>query len=277
MSINNFIPNVWSQTLLKELDREYIAVKNSNREFEGDIKKSGDRVHIHAIGPIDVFNYTKNTDMTQPQILDGTRRTINIDQVRGFNFLLDDVDKAQAVPTIMQSAMRQAANSLANAADSYIFGLHSQVTAANTITSALNAANVVDVMLSARERLLANDVNSNNDTVLEVSPAVGALILRAKILTSTENSGAIDNGYIGDFLGFKVFVSNNIVRTGAVHHCFARTTRAIAFAEQVHEIEAYRPERRFADAVKGLHLYGAGIVYPNEVIRLSLTPAGAAT
>jgi hypothetical protein len=45
-----------------------------------------------------------------------------------------------------------------------------------------------------------------------------------------------------------------------------RTTRAIAFAEQLSEIDAYRPEKRFADAVKGLHLYGAKLVYPSEMV-----------
>ena len=53
--------------------------------------------------------------------------------------------------------------------------------------------------------------------------------------------------------------------------CFARTKRAITFAQQLNEIEAYRPELRFADAVKGLHLYGAKIVYPKEIILINIS------
>ena len=49
-----------------------------------------------------------------------------------------------------------------------------------------------------------------------------------------------------------------------------RTRRAVAFASQISEINAYRPESRFADAVKGLHLYGAKIVYQNEIVLLDL-------
>ena len=49
-----------------------------------------------------------------------------------------------------------------------------------------------------------------------------------------------------------------------------RTKRAIAFAEQLSEIEAYRPEKRFADAVKGLHLYGVKVVYPEEMVVVEL-------
>jgi hypothetical protein len=54
------------------------------------------------------------------------------------------------------------------------------------------------------------------------------------------------------------------------HMCIARTKRAISFAEQLSEINAYRPEKRFADAVKGLHLYGAKVVCPNEMVTLEI-------
>ena len=45
------------------------------------------------------------------------------------------------------------------------------------------------------------------------------------------------------------------------------------FAEQVSEVKAYEPELRHGDAVKGLHLYGAKIVYPKEMVFLNLKPA----
>ncbi|NLO02799.1 MAG: hypothetical protein GX126_10860, partial [Bacteroidales bacterium] len=40
---------------------------------------------------------------------------------------------------------------------------------------------------------------------------------------------------------------------------------AVAYAEQIIETEAYKPERRFGDALKGLHVYGAKVVKPNEL------------
>jgi hypothetical protein len=84
---------------------------------------------------------------------------------------------------------------------------------------------------------------------------------------------------MGSIAGSKIFVSNNITKkseTGGVFHkCFVRTKRAIAFAEQLSEIEAYRPEQRFADAMKGLHLYGAKVVFPEEFVVLDLKPVNA--
>ena len=52
-----------------------------------------------------------------------------------------------------------------------------------------------------------------------------------------------------------------------------RTKRAVAYAEQLSKVHAYRPELRFADALKGLHLYGAKVVYPAELVNLSVSVA----
>ena len=124
------------------------------------------------------------------------------------------------------------------------------------------------------EKLLKAGVTDPGDIVIEVTPEVAELILKAKIATATDNGEALENGCIGTVGGCKIYVSGNIATVNDTtnkkvwHKCMARTRRAIAFAEQLSEIEAYRPEKRFADAVKGLHLYGAKVVYPSELILL---------
>ena len=47
MAIVNFISTVWSENLLKQLDKKYIGVLNCNREFEGDIKNQGSKKGLH--------------------------------------------------------------------------------------------------------------------------------------------------------------------------------------------------------------------------------------
>ena len=66
MSITNFIATVWSETLISQMNRKYIAVANCNREFEGDIKGRGDRVKICGIGDINIFDYARNTEFENP-------------------------------------------------------------------------------------------------------------------------------------------------------------------------------------------------------------------
>lgn len=276
MAISNFIPTIWSENLFSELDKQYIAVSNCNREFEGEIKNKGAVVKICGVGEVNVNDYTKNTDMSVAQALSDTVVELNVDQAKYFNFQIDDIDRAQCTPKLMNAAMKIAASSLANAADQYIYGLYSA--AASTVKSdSATVDNIVDLIIDARTKLYANNVTDAYEVVIEVSPEIAALILKAKVNLSTDNIGALDAGCLGSIGGCKVFVSNNIVTDSAsgkkTHKCLVRTKRAIAFAEQLSEIEAYRPEKRFSDAVKGLHLYGAKVVYPKEMVLLDLTTA----
>lgn len=278
MAIKNFIPTVWSENLYQELDKKYIAVANCNREYEGEIRERGNTVRICGINDVTVSEYTKNANMSAPAALSDTVRDLVIDQAKYFNFQIDDIDRAQSSPKLMEAAMKNAANALANDADSYVFSLHSQ--AGKTLTSeAVTTENIIDILIDARTALFEGNVSDPGDIVIEVSPEIAGLILKAKVHLSTDNTDSLEAGCIGSIGGCKIFVSNNIVKvegeSGYTHKCFARTKRAIAFAEQLSEIDAYRPELRFADAVKGLHLYGAKVVYPKEMVLLNLKPANA--
>ncbi len=276
MAISNFISTIWSETLYEALDKQYIAVRNCNRAFDGEIKEMGSKVKICGVGSINVFDYTKNTNMDAAQTLSDTVVELDIDRARAFNFQIDDVDRAQSNPKLMQAAMKGAASALANDADSYVFGLYSDVESANTVTDAeASVETVIDDIIAAREKLYTGNVCDNSEIVIEVSPKIAALILKAKIdLTNSTSDAALEGGVLGCIAGCKIYVSNNIkseTSDGKTYHkCFVRTKRAIAFADQLSEIDAYRPENRFADAVKGLHLYGAKIIYPNELVLLDL-------
>lgn len=271
MAITNFIPTIWSENLLTALDKQYIAVSNCNRDYEGEIKSKGAVVKICGVGNVLVSDYTKDTDMSAPQALSDTAQELKIDQAKFFNFQIDDVDKAQCTPKLMEAAMQSAASSMANEADKYVYSLYKDA-GRNVPHSDINDGTLLDSIIEARQVLYENNVTDNNGVVLEVSPAVASVILKEK-LALTNNADTFENGYIGSVAGCKIYVSNNIVKKiddlgNITYKCIMRTNRAIAFAEQLSEIDAYRPEKRFADAVKGLHLYGAKVVYPNEMVLL---------
>ena len=132
MAITNFIPTIWSENLASALEKKYVAVSHCNREYEGEIKNMGSVVKICGVGNITVGDYTKDTDMSNPQTLSDTVTELTIDQAKYFNFQIDDIDKAQCTPRLMEAAMKVAASSLANVADRYVYSL--AYDAANTIT-----------------------------------------------------------------------------------------------------------------------------------------------
>ena len=79
------------------------------------------------------------------------------------------------------------------------------------------------------------------------------------------------NGFVGTILGFDVYLSNNMGSltngTGAI----AGVKMACTFAEQIVQTEAYRMEKRFADAVKGLNVFGCKVIYPDALVCLKKT------
>ena len=67
-------------------------------------------------------------------------------------------------------------------------------------------------------------------------------------------------------------MSNNVHKTnaGAVDNIMIRTQRAVAFAKPLTHTEPYRPEKKFADAVKGFILFDAKVVRPKEILNINV-------
>src|SRR5690606_8916937 len=101
----------------------------------------------------------------------------------------------------------------------------------------------------------------------------GALLKddRSVSFGTTANMQNLMNGEFGRVAGFRVLKSNNVPVSNDVYKVIAGHRMAWSFAEQVRKVEAYRPERRCADAVKGLHLYGANVTRPNCLALLNAT------
>ncbi len=275
MAITNFIPSVWTENLAQQLDNQYIAAANCNRDYEGEIREKGSSVKICGLEPVVISDYEKNMDISAPAQLSDNVRELVIDQAKYFNFAIDDIDRAQASPMLMDLALKNAATALANEVDKYIMTVckdDSQFFLSQN--SSITNTNVLDIFFKARTFLAERKVCDPSEIFFEVSPKIAELIMRSKLDLGMTNE-TLEKGCIGNIAGCKVFVSNNIVINEEAdeyqHYCIARTKRSVAFAEQLSEVEAYRPESRFADAVKGLHLYGAKVVLPDEIVVLEIS------
>ena len=100
------------------------------------------------------------------------------------------------------------------------------------------------------------------------------------LLQSTEFTRAtslgdnvVQNGYIGNVAGFAVHVTTNNPAVSGVVNLLAFTQDYISFASQVSKVETVRPYNMFADAVKGLYLYGSKVMLPKAgaVLKASAT------
>ena len=284
MALTTFIPELWNARLLNALDKAHVFAGLVNRDYEGEIKKQGDTVHINTIGEVTIGTYTKDTDFASgPQTLTATDQTLVINQAKYFNFAVDDIDTAQAAGDVMDKAMQRAAYGLADAADKYIADqLAAAITTANgnqvgTTAVALTKENVYENIVKMKTILDKSNVPTTGRWLV-VPPEMVALILQDDRFVKTGGTKAEDtlaNGWVARAVGFDIYESNNCNSATAAstttYTITAGDEGACTYAEQISDTEAYRPEKRFADAVKGLHLYGAKVVDPKRLAGLKCT------
>ena len=271
MAIDNFIPAVWSRSLLVRLHNSLVFGQPAvvNTDYEGEIQGQGSSVKIHGIGPVTVSDYTKNADLSAPEALTGTETILTIEKARAFNFQVDDIDKAQAVPKVMEGAMAEAAYAIANDADAYIAGKYGD--AGITLGFGTDGSPLVPTSTTAYEMIVdANAALSAANCPMDgrwivVPPWFhGYMQKDARFIQYSDVAhAALLNGVIGQAAGMTILVSNNVANTdGTKYKVLFGHPQAVTFASQVESVEAYRPPLRFADAVKGLHVFGAKVSRP---------------
>lgn len=275
MSIRTFIPQLWSARLLEKVSNELVYGNLVNRDYEGEISQAGDTVHINSIGPITVKKYTRNSEIDAPEELTTEDQTLKIDQSQYFNFGLDDVDKAQAMGGLMEDALDMASYGLSSVADKYIASqMATQGTAINEDGSpiTLTATNIYQAMVEIKVAMDKLNIPQQGRFVV-VPPEVEGLLLLEDRFVATGGSvaeGILANGHIGKVAGLDVYTSNNVPNTsGSKYKIIASNRSTTTYAEQVLQTEAYRVEKGFKDAVKGLHVYGAKVTRPKEVLVLT--------
>ncbi len=278
MAYSNFIPEVWAESINRELERACVFVEDCNRQYEGTVSKKGDTVHILGIGKptihtLERANASGNIEGAE-EIADNSIALI-VDQIRYFNYKVGDIDKAQAVGGLMDALSAETAEGLANELDKYV---------ANMVTDAevskLNAGgavkvtkdNVLTMLDDAIQALQENDVNISNGVTVTVSPRFFKLFKQAYLSNDTNNSEMLKNGKVAMYGNVTVKLSNNVCKTaeGAEDNIMIRTKRAIAFVNPLTHTEAYRPENSFADAVKGFELFAGKVVRPKEIININV-------
>lgn len=284
MAYQNFIPSVWSEGINRELERLCVFAEDCNRQYEGQIKKKGESVTILGVGKPTIKSLSKanrNNDIDAPEEVEDTSVIMYINQIRYFNYMVGDIDKAQAVGGVMDALEAETSEGLADEVDKYIGALATDSSVKKLYTSPVKIVdgtagtsekNVLHVLDEAIQALYENDVKSTTKIVVTVSPRFYTLFKRAYTDKDTDNSEILKNGKVGKYGNVIVKMSNNVYKTdsGATDNIMIRTQRAIAYAKPLTHTEPYRPEKKFADAIKGFILFDAQVVRPKEIVNINV-------
>lgn len=271
-----FIPTVWAARLLTALEKSLVYGQSNvcTRDYEGEIREAGNTVKIASIGDVTIGDYVKNTNISDPEILTDSEQSLLIDQSKYFNFYVDSVDRAQQNVNVLDEAMRRSAWALREEADTFLAGIMAAaVPAQNTIGSAAapevpSKDTAYEYLVDLGTRLDEADAPIEGRFVIVPAWFHGLLLKDDRFVRPATPAGEsrLANGEVGEAAGFRILKSNNVPNvTGGEYKIIAGHAMATAYVEQILDLHTYKPEKRFGDAVKGLHVYGGKVVRPTAL------------
>jgi hypothetical protein len=274
MSVNNFIPEVWSARVYARLQKALVFGDLINRDYEGEIANVGDSVNINAVGPVSVGNYVKNVTSLTPETLTDSQMKLIVDQCKYFCFEVDDVDARQVSGAVLAQGMDNAAYALADAFDQFIASKYSEA-GSIVVGATYNSLNAYAALLTLGQALDEASVPTEGRWCV-IPPWFKTKLLLAEVIVENTTNEAFTNGRVARCAGFDLRVSNNVYNDGTYDMIMAGVNRAISAADQINKVEAFRPEAAFSDAIKGLHLYGGKVIDPDCLAVLTADEAAEA-
>ena len=264
MAYANFKPVIWSKYIEHELKKFTVFKEDCDYKFEGEVGK-GKTVKILGVGKPTIGNYT-GTKINDPEAVPDSSVTLEINQAKYFNFMVDDVDKAQAQEGLMNALMEEATRALAYEEDKFI-GAQLAKTAGGKSASAAIATEeeAVKAVDAAFEYLWSQGVSNKDKVVIYVTPWFYNLFKNRLVALKTDNDDLIAKGVVGMYNNAKVKMTSFLHNDGTDDHIIIKTSKGYAFCNGIDETEAYRPQGLFSDAIKGLDTFGGKAVRPKEI------------
>ncbi len=271
MSVAVFKQTLWSKKIQNALDTLTGLRTHCDYQFDGEIK-AGNKLKITGSVKPTIGTYVPGTDITIENV-DGNDQELVIDQFKYFARYFDNVDKAQSIPGVMENDAKECAKHLHEEGDKYVAKIIKDAAEKEDTVIAQGTAitpSKTTVIPAVEEGLVAlyeKNVNPTSELYGEFSPKMYSFLRQALTETLTNNVELAKKGAVGKYNNVLVCIENLLPEntTKKVKYNIIRTSKAVAFAGQVDTVKAVEKEKGFGDIVKGLYVFGAKIVRPEEI------------
>lgn len=274
--MNTAMQTVWHQAYIRALETITSLRNHCDFIFEKDSKNAKEVKILNAVRPT-VKKYVPGEGI-EKEYVSATDQTLKLDQYYYFNIALDDIHKAQSVPGAMEASSKEGALALSEEGDKYVASIVKTGVEDGTIANTGDAkkptkTNALEMLEDGFTVLYGNNCKTTDAFHAEVCPKYFTQIRQNLTQLFTENVEMAKKGYVGSYGNALVSVENLLPTNegGTETYNILRTSKAIAFAEQIDKVEAYRPQDAFEDALKGLYVFGAKVVRPKEIVVIKTT------
>lgn len=275
MAITKAVPTIWAARIKANLLTGHVfgSAGIVNRDYEGDISDFGVTVKIIGVQKVAIKTYTKNAAIAAPDVLTDDELLLTIDQAFYFNFAVDDIDAAQTKPKLVNEASRTAAWGLMDKSDLFISNAMLAASLAGSTQLhlvgapvSLTPADAYELLVDMGVSLTTRDIPQEGRWAVCPPNFYGLIQKDDRFVHATAQGDAmLANGLVGRVAGFTLYQSNNITEGAAAGAVIAGQGMAFSFAEQLLRVEAFRPDTMFADALKGLYVFGGKAIWPEAL------------
>lgn len=270
MSVATFIPTIWEARLMANFHKRSIADLITTKPA----KIEGNKIIFNRVGAVNVKDYSGSVewDDTNPSKVE-----INMDQKKYFAFKVDDVDAVQAAGDLIDPHTQEAGSVLQETVDTFVLGLYTGAHKDNVIGTdstpiELSPKNAYDYIVDLNTKLNMKKVPKTDRFTIINSQVLGLL---SKDDRFTKQPIILENGVVeGQVInGSQIVVSEEIHNTSGKYKILALHKSGIGHGKQLNETEAQRLQNSFADGVRGLMVYGAGVLRSESLAVLTATIA----
>lgn len=269
------IDKLISTKVLKELKNNLVAKRICTLDTGSQINKKGDQVTFVGLADPTVRDYNGTI---QYEDLDDAGVTLVIDQQKYVAFNVDDIEAFRSSIDIKGTQVERSGYKLKDVADKYVLNLAKDESITNRITATgISEDDALQYIAKIRRKLDEANVPFGQAFCV-IDPMVKEKLELAGIKFGiNEGMKGFEGGLeFADYLGMKLFVSNNVAtkteNNVTTHYCLAGSFNAIVYADQIVK-SRYIPEAEgaFEGKYSALHVYGAKILKPAELVVLEAT------
>ncbi len=222
--VSGITPTLWSTMVQVPLYKSLVALEVASMKLS-DTVKYADRVNVPRFGSLTVQTYTPGTTVSATN-QQWNYDTLIVSSFKHVTFYVDDAKNLQLNVDSARELATEAAYQLKNQIDTDVF---KNITGADGFTSfnsdtaglglggsahrpvSAGSATIINMFAGARKLLRQANVEEVGDWCAVITPQIAAYIeTKAATVGFNVADSTLRNGYAGDFMGFQVYISNNL-------------------------------------------------------------------
>lgn len=280
-TIQNTIPKIVSARLLRGFERRTLwggLITNASQE----LASAGDSVDFGRITTaITVGDYEQHTDISAQKLAD-EKVTLSVDKSKYFSINVDDVERQEARPNIMDEGTRKAANAMAWQFDDDVSAVVQGVTV-DSSGNDRNADSTKNITSTSNDEALNGFLGQlietagylrgrNWDGIRCVIPSdISTLLTKHLVINGIGAVNAAEgpwrNGAVSQVVGIPVDVDNQLPTAAATGRKMATFLNpdCARYAMTIQRVETLRHPTQFVTNVRGLWHYGAAVTDPSKI------------